>query len=117
VLVPQIAYTVTQYHVTRLPVSTIYGLMGLLNAATFRGAPPGYAMYLGARAQRKVVGNFSNVWYFDWTVVHKFMVGKRDLRKELNPGTGVYTNITDSGGNSKVEVGDFTALGLGESYF
>ncbi len=116
VLVPQIAYSITQYHVTRLPVSTIYATMGCLNLTTFRGAASGKMLYLGAQANRKIVGTFQNQTYYDWTVMHKFLVSSRNLNAETNPATGVDTGITGGGGRKKFTFAEFANLGLGVTY-
>jgi len=115
VLVPQVAYTITQYHVTKLLLSNIFPLMGCINLSTFRGAAAGKVLYLGCTADRKIVGNFANLTYFDWTIVHKFLVSPRSFLAETNPATGVITGISGAGGSKKYATADFSVLRIGAS--
>jgi hypothetical protein len=111
--VPVLIYTVTMYHKTTLPLTTMRTTLGCLNSATWKGADPGYVMYLGGKSDRKIVASVGTTIYQDWTISHKFAIANRDLRTEWNETTGAFQQIINAAGSTfKFTMADFSALGV-----
>ena len=63
-------FSVTRFHVSSLPDSTIANLVGKLNNATWRGYSTGYVLFMGAEARRSITVDGAE----DWEIIYIFNI-------------------------------------------
>ena len=100
-------FSVTKYHVASLPDSTVSGLVGKVNNATWRGYGAGLALFAGAEARRSITTEGTE----DWELTYSFLIKAQSWNNVYRDSTGAFAAVRTRTGHDPIyESGDFTDL-------
>ena len=103
------SFSVTRLHVSSLPNNVISLVVGKINQNAWRSYSAGYALFIGADANRSITTDGAE----DWEVTYNFLIKSHSWNHAYRDSSGNFEEVQTKNGNDTIyETDTFAALGV-----